>query len=266
MKTTSIAAMLALTTSACVTGELLVEVTDVSDGAAPDTSMVEMKAVTFMMGCNASLDAQCDPDESPYHAVAMATFFIGRTEVTQAAYRDCIDAGVCTTPGTVPAECRWDPDNRGQFPVTCVTHAQAAQYCAWKQGRLPTEAEWERASRGAEGRLYPWGNEPADCTRAQTSECGAELVEVGTLAAGATPDGVYDMAGNAFEWVADWYEAGYYEVTVSENPSGPSNSAVGGRVLRSGSVTYAARYSRVSNRAAQTPEEFRFSVGFRCAR
>ena len=239
-----------------------VPVTPVPRGDTDDT-MVTIAAGAFMMGCNQTFDSECETDELPYHEVAVPTFRIDRTEVTAEAYQTCIASGVCSPPATIDATCPWDPATRGAFPVTCVEHAQAVTYCASLGKRLPTEAEWERAARGLDGRIYPWGNQLPDCTLALSSECGAEPAPVGSLPAGATATGVLDMAGNIAEWVADWYDAAYYATFPNDNPLGPDSGT--GRSLRGGAFFFDRSKLRTSNRGAQDPVEERFSVGFRCA-
>ncbi len=225
--------------------------------------MALIDAGAFAMGCNEELDASCDPDELPPRTVELQAFYIDLLEVTERDFAACIAAGGCTTPATTPTECGWDPATRADYPVVCVSHSQARLYCAWAGKRLPTEAEWERAARGVDGRVYPWGNEPADCGRANSSECGAVLKPVGSLPSGAAPGGPLDMAGNAGEWTADWYNEGYYTVGASVDPRGPNAGSY--RVIRGGTMFMAAQYARASNRSADEPTAARFSVGFRCA-
>ncbi|MBI5508543.1 MAG: SUMF1/EgtB/PvdO family nonheme iron enzyme [Deltaproteobacteria bacterium] len=229
----------------------------------PDPQMVEIAAGTFMMGCNATLDSACEADESPYHEVSLPAFGIDKTEVTESAYQLCVAAGACTAPPSPAAECRWDPQVFADFPVVCVEHAQAAAYCRYVGKRLPTEAEWERAARGADGRVYPWGNTPPDCALALSSECGTTSVAVGSFAAGATPTGISDLAGNVAEWVSDWYDGTYYQSAAHDDPPGPTTGI--GRAIRGGGFFFDRTKLRVSNRGAQAPAEERFSIGFRCA-
>lgn len=125
-------------------------------------------------------------------------------------------------PGT-GGYCTYEAGDKSDHPVNCVDWDQAVAYCQWEGKRLPTEAEWEKAARGTDGRIYPWGNTAPDCNRAQYGKCGGQTVSVGTKPAGSSPYGVLDMAGNVDEWVADWYDSDYYAQSPSENPKGPSS-------------------------------------------
>jgi formylglycine-generating enzyme required for sulfatase activity len=246
-------------------GEIDVAVGELEPQGAGDAleGMVSIPTGGFLMGCNDAKDEACDADEYPYHTVLLLAFRIDVTEVTQAAYQTCVTAGACSVPAADPPECGWDPLQRGEYPVVCVTHEQARTYCAWQGKRLPTEAEWERAARGTDGRIYPWGDAPPTCSVAASSECGQALVPAGSLSAGASVAGVLDMAGNAGEWVDDWYDVDYYSITVGPDPGGPSTGAY--RVIRGGTMYMTTQYLRSSNRSADEPAAQRFSVGFRCA-
>jgi formylglycine-generating enzyme required for sulfatase activity len=146
-----------------------------------------------------------------------------------------------------------------------VSWCEAAAYCAWKKVRLPTEAEWERAARGTSGRKYPWGNEEPDIERANYYEGKVgHATPVGLYPAGATPEGVQDVAGNVWEWVADWYEAEYYGNSPARNPEGPKAGNV--RVLRGGSWDDYPRFLRAAYRDRVGPGYRVGVIGFRCAR
>ncbi len=176
--------------------------------------------------------------EMPQHKVYLDAYWIDRTEVTNAEYARCVNAGACKAPGqwTDQSHERWYGNPKfDNYPVTIITYDQASSYCQWAGGRLPTEAEWEKAARGTDGRTFPWGNE-LDKSRANTCDkwCQAmsghdpsvddgyaEIAPVGSYPDGASPYGVMDMAGNVFEYITDWYSVGYYAVSPEKNPQGP---------------------------------------------
>jgi formylglycine-generating enzyme required for sulfatase activity len=229
---------------------------------APPGSTVGVPATTFMMGCHQAIDPNCDADESPYHAVTLAAYAIDRTEVTQMAYQQCVAASACTLPFT-----NFDPAGHAAFPVTNVSWMQAATYCAFVGARLPTEAEWELAARGTDGRVYPWGNAPADCTLANIAGtgCPGYVEPVGSHPSGASPYGALDMAGNVWEWTADYYDATYYATSPSTAPTGPTTGT--NRTYRGGSYGNDATLARASNRASTySPGVGGSGLGFRCVR
>ena len=217
-----------------------------------------MPAGAFVMGCNADVDTRCEADEFPAHEVRLAAFVIDRDEVSQARYSACVEADACTLPSG-----DFDPNTTPDLAVTFVTWEQADTFCAWEGKRLPTEAEWELAARGDDGRIYPWGNQPPDCSLANVFGCGDAVLPVGGRPAGASPFGVLDMAGNVMEWVADWYDESYYAASPSVDPMGPDSGAY--RVKRGGSYMGDVDTVRVSNRVTGFPLPLP-NLGFRCAR
>ena len=176
-------------------------------------TLVYVPAGEFLMGStDADLDAKAD--ENPQHKVTMDTFWIDRTEVAKDQYQKCVDAGKCAVPvcsGTGISD----------HPVVCVSWQDATNYCAWAGRRLPTEAEWEKAARGTDGRKYPWGNEAPDDKRLNYNANVGKTSAVGSYPSGASPYGALDMAGNVWEWVADWYDQNYYTSSPAQNPAGP---------------------------------------------
>jgi formylglycine-generating enzyme required for sulfatase activity len=198
--------------------------------------MVTIPAGPFMMGCNQAVDSDCDEWEHPYHEVNVPAFEIDRFEVTVYAWRACVAAGVCEP------QYGCELDLSADHPAVCLLWHMARRYCAWLGKRLCTEAEWEKAARGTDGRKYPWGNERANCTRAVMSEglgsagCGADRVmPVGSKPLGASPYGVLDMAGNAAEWVEDDWHLSYSDAGRPDDgsawldaPRSPYRSTRGG--------------------------------------
>lgn len=225
--------------------------------------MLDIPAGSFMMGCNEDLDSACDADELPYHEVSLSAYKIDERETTQEQYQACIDAGGCFVPGT-DDNCEWDPSNRGDYPVVCVTWEQADAYCRWADKRLPTEAEWEKAARGENGQVYPWGISAPECVHVNFGDCDTGSQPVGTHPGGKSPYGVEDMAGNVYEWVNDYYGEDYYTTSPATDPQGPASGDY--RVMRGGAWGYDATYLRASNRGANQQTVYRFPLGFRCAK
>jgi formylglycine-generating enzyme required for sulfatase activity len=242
--------------------------------------MAYIPAGEFMMGSNDHQD-----DEKPAHSVYLDAFWIDQYEVTNGMYAKCVEAKICGVPWNyafgeliffspqdildLPPhdnskfldQVASDPEFFSQ-PVTGVFWEWANAYCRWVGRRLPTEAEWEKAARGVDERIYPWG-ETADCTKANFSSCVGNPSHVGSYEAGKSPYGAYDMAGNAMEWVADWYDKTYYQISPYENPLGSPSGRY--RVFRGGSWGNTADAVRSTNRPgmmANIPDDF---IGFRCA-
>ncbi len=219
-----------------------------------------------------------DADERPRAQVELDAFFIDLHEVTYAEYQACVAAKACTRAG---------PNYKGfsgeRQPMLGLNWFQAQAFCTWRGKRWPTEAEWEKAARGLDGRIFPWGDEPATCARAVIEEDGKKgcglgkppkgaTADVGTRAAGA--HGLFDMAGNSWEWVSDWYSKSYAACGAAcegKNPKGPCAGAARcpgftEKIVRGGSWFWPAREARASNRRAHTPENRPFHhFGFRCA-
>jgi formylglycine-generating enzyme required for sulfatase activity len=227
---------------------------------APD-DMVLVPGGEFTMGSPAG-----DADEQPAHRVLVDSFFMDKYEVTVRQYGVFLqEAG-----GDRPSE--WKTMNKTanqNRPVMGVDWADAVRYCKWAGKRLPTEAEWEKAARGTDGRLYPWGNDPPTSLHANFGKTGSNdhgsLAPVGTLEHGKSPYGIYDMAGNVWEWVSDWYDDAYYKNSPPQNPVGPSMG--GFKVIRGGSWASGPRNLRSADRYWDPPS-FRslYFPGFRCAK
>ncbi len=228
--------------------------------------MVTISAGAFLMG---NPEGTGRSDEWPQRSVYLDAFAIDQVEVTNERYM----AFVTTTGHRNPP----NPYGIGVLvsvkgiellPVVQTTWYDAKAYCSWAKKRLPTEAEWEKAARGTDGRLFPWGNEPATSKRANFDREWQDehtLHPVGSLPAGDSPYGVKDMAGNAREWVQDWYDAEYYAHAPDRNPQGPDKKGVV-RSIRGGSW-----HSPVSDIMTTARGRGGFALqthgtGFRCAR
>jgi formylglycine-generating enzyme required for sulfatase activity len=227
----------------------------------PLGSMVSIPAGEFTMG---SQDG--DADERPAHKVTVDGFSIDVYEVTVGEYGDFLRSGG----GHLPPG--WEKMNQMKYhkrPVMGVDWADASAYCKSVGKRLPTEAEWEKAARGTDGRIYPWGNDSPSSLHANYGKYGSNdleaLTPVGSLEKGKGPYGAYDMAGNVWEWVSDWYDTDYYKNSPQQNPEGLPTG--GFKVIRGGAWNSSAKNLRSSDRYWDPPS-FRslYLPGFRCAK
>jgi formylglycine-generating enzyme required for sulfatase activity len=224
----------------------------------------------FLMGSN------WDASEQPVHKVVLDAFWIDETEVTNGQYQECVNADVCkslpfcSAPGT---ESFGTASQMLNHPVTCVDWESASTYCEWVDGRLPTESEWEYAARGSEGHSYPWGSAfdgtklnycDASCSfshAGQTTDDGyAQTAPVGSYPSSASWCGALDMAGNVWEWVADWY--GPYDTVRRRNPDGAATGE--SRILRGGSWSAVYQFARSTDRYEAEPSAASPFTGFRC--
>jgi formylglycine-generating enzyme required for sulfatase activity len=227
----------------------------------PTVERADIPAGTFLMGSDSGA-----ADEQPVHRVAGPAFSMDRFEVTNGRYQACVESGDCSAPALISSATRsnyFSTKAYDDFPVIHVSWAQAVAFCEWAGGRLPTEAEWERAARGtADSRIYPWGDSQPDCTKANFAGCVGDTDRVGKRPAGQSPYGLFDMAGNVWEWTADWYEASYYSRSPEQNPTGPDAGHL--KVMRGGCWVSGASSLRTTCRKAELPSLWAPNVGFRC--
>jgi serine/threonine-protein kinase len=204
----------------------------------------------------------------PQHPVFVDGFWIYRTEVTNGMYRLCVESGTCEPPASQASQTRelyYGSPAYDQYPVVHVDWHRAATYCQWVGGRLPTEAEWERAARGSDGRLFPWGDQIPQSDVANVAESlVGDTVAVGSFPGGASPYGVLDLSGNVYEWVEDWYAADYYRAMRLVNPTGPDYADPPVRGVRGGSWGFSWCYAAAGYRDWWEPYQTGSGVGFRC--
>ena len=237
--------------------------TEIKD--AKGVAMCLVPAGKFIMGSDQDYGNESNAgDAGPSHPVSLDAFYIDKYEVTNALYKNCVDAGSCSLPGDIS---KYNNSQYVNHPVVYVDWDQATAYCAWRgpstglgPARLPGEAEWEKAARGSNGDTYPWGNDAPNKDLANYGKNVGDTTAVGSYASGTSPYGVYDMAGNVWEWVADWYAA------YPGNTSASTDYGTTYRVLRGGSWDYDFGYLRASFRNWGHPDARTNNYGFRCAR
>ena len=237
------------------------------DGA----TMVYVPAGEFLMG-NTDNDRDAESVEKPQHWVYLDAFWIDKFEVTNTRYAMCLNTGKCSSPHRTDSKTRpayFGFAQYNNYPIIWVNWEQAKTYCEWAGKRLPTEAEWEKAASWDEGkkekRIYPWGN-TFDKNILNSREGGkGDTTAVGIYTNGTSPYGASDMAGNVWEWVADWYDENYYLSSPRNNPLGPSSGPA--HIIRGGTWYGERWYTRTAYRgrnSATDPAGFD-GIGIRCA-
>lgn len=234
------------------------EITD-----AMGVEMVLVPAGEFTMGSDLL------SNESPVHTVYLDTFYIDKFEVTNAQYQKCVADGSCLAPkenGSQNHTSYYGSSQFADYPVIWVNWNMAKAYCEWRENdiRLPTETEWEKAARGTDARTYPWGD-GFDCGYGNFLGCTGDVVSIGSYKSGKSVYGAYDMAGNVWEWVSDWYDERFYASAGAgkDNPQGPAGGNL--HVLRGGSFLSGEANIRASYRFYGGTSYTASGVGFRCA-
>jgi formylglycine-generating enzyme required for sulfatase activity len=220
-------------------------------------TMVCVPGGSFQMGSEEGHD-----DEQPVHTVTLDAFWLDQTEVTNAQYQQCVAAGHCEA----SSHAGTSMFNGDAYPVEGVSWHDAVDYCSWAGGQLPSEAQWEYAARGPEALVYPWGNDwreaVANCDEDDCKDGYETTAPVGSFPEGASWVGAQDMAGNVWEWVADWYAEDYYSQAPENNPPGPTEGQ--SKALRGGAWLYDTNYLRSASRVRDTPSNAYYDFGFRC--
>jgi len=253
---------------------------------APE-GMVYVSGGAFLMGN--STDAG-DDDERPAHTVCLPGFYIDTHEVTNAQFKQFVDAtGYVTSTennALTPEDRTWrhpygaesNAEEALDHPVVCISWEDANAYARWAGKRLPTEAEWEKAARGTDGRIYPWGDEDLTAAQANIADRSAALkwsdsslddthkmaAPVGSFPEGKSIYGAEDMAGNVWEWCLDWWDRDYYKESLSHSPAGPQSGEF--KVIRGGSWFYDPLGARTTMRIYFRPENNSAAIGFRCVK
>jgi formylglycine-generating enzyme required for sulfatase activity len=242
-------------------------------------NMIFIPEGSFTMGFEIDNDHEWgDMDEEPVHQVTLSSYWIDKYEVTSSNFAKFLNEKkneanrfIEITPSvTVQFEDNLYQPRKGleNYPVNRVSWFGADAYCKWIGKRLPTEAEWEKAARGDDQRIFPWGNEFPDNSRVtfrrKFSEKGFQVMEpVEGMKNGISPFGVHQMAGNVWEWVSDWFDSGAYQDEQRIDPKGPESGI--SKVLRGGNWYYKAYYMRTTYRFNEKPDIFKIWQGFRCA-
>jgi formylglycine-generating enzyme required for sulfatase activity len=264
-------------------------------GDPDDTGHLDFCEITVEHGSSATAIANCSggicevpagefvmgeadprfPDRCPERIVSTDAYAIGMTEVTNSQFNECVADERCQERPFCSLD--YSGDDTGELPATCVTLQDANDYCSWVDGRLPTEAEWERAARGDSGAIWPWGSQPPTCNLANfrftTAYCHLSPIPVASFDV-SSDFGLYDTAGNAWELVSGLYDAGFYRDSTTDNPQGPNECRElpddpAGQcyytTMRGGAFNTSETTTRGSARSFIDPEISDTNVGFRCA-
>ncbi len=228
-----------------------------------DDKFVFIPGSSFWMGSNKG-DPSAGKSEQPQHKVLLSGFFLMKREVSNFDYEQCVKAGACTPP-KIEKEgqlSHYGDPNYYKFPVVGVKWQQALDFCHWMKGDLPTEAMWEKAARGKDARIFPWGEKEPGCDLLNIQGCKEDVLETGSFPNGVSPYGAADMSGNVAEWVSDWFDSGFYKLSPRWSPTGPTQGRY--RTVRGGSFLDEADLARTAARSYQEPDVPSEGIGFRC--
>lgn len=207
-------------------------------------------------------DTNRDINEGPQHTVYLDAYWFSKTQVTNAMFTACVSNGVCNYSVSASTNPHYFDPLYASHPVVYIAWDMAQTYCDWTGGRLPTEAEWEKAARGPSGAKYPWGeNQPREKFVNVNNFIGNTTV-VGIFPFGKSFYGALDMGGNVREWVSDWYDPNYYQNSPTSNPQGPDSGET--KVLKGASFSDPFRYTRPASRLTHEPGSPGAVRGFRC--
>lgn len=201
--------------------------------------------------------------DAPEKSIFLDAYWIYATAVTNKMYAQCVATGNCAPPAQEVGSPVYTNTQYGDFPVVGVTWDMASNYCGWAEARLPTEAQWEKAARGSDGSVFPWGISQPECSLANFKGCLGHTSSVADFPEGRSPYGAYDMAGNVFQWVNDFYDEGAYNVMEARNPTGPATGT--SRVLRGSSYETEPGLLPLAIRHFGAPAYHSSELGFRCA-
>ncbi len=231
------------------------------------TRLADGMAMVYVLEGNFSMGGPLTDDQKPSHTVYLDAFWIDQTEVTNAMYTQCVQAGACQPPSLTSSSTHdnyYHDSQYANYPVIWVDWMKAQAYCNWAGVRLPTEAEWEKAARGTSGKPYPWGYSLPSSDRLNFNSSVGDTTAVGSYPSGASPYGALDMAGNVYEWTSDWYGDTYYANSPASNPQGPASGLY--RVRRGGGWDSYDSLVRTTFRINSKPVVALNDIGFRCAR
>ncbi len=218
------------------------------------TTLMAVPSGTFVMGHGQAAN--------PEHNITLSDFWIYATEVTNRQYALCVSQGVCSQPNLLD-DLNYSEFSSQNLPVVGVIYDQAQSYCNYVNGDLPTEAQWEKAARGPDNSLYPWGNADPSCDLLNFNNCVKQSTDVMNYNRGKSYYGALGMEGNVYEWVFDWYDPLYYRNSPPGDPAGPDSGSA--RVIRSSGYRSNAVQSLSYARSFTTPQDHRRDLGFRCA-